>query len=71
MSEPLLSVIVPWRNRPELAASLAHTLLLLAPLEAEVVVASCGPMVLATPTCWCCWSAAARARTDPGSGRRA
>lgn len=42
MSEPLLSVIVPWRNRPELTVSLAHNLPHLAPLEAEVVVANCG-----------------------------
>lgn len=38
---PELTVVIPWRNRPELAASLAHNLPRLAPFRAEVVVASC------------------------------
>lgn len=42
MSAPVLSVVIPWRDRRELAVSLAHNLPLLAPLKAEVVVASCG-----------------------------
>jgi glycosyl transferase family 7 (putative galactosyltransferase) len=38
---PDLTVVIPWRDRPELAASLAHNLPRLAPFRAEVVVASC------------------------------
>ena len=42
MSDPALSVVIPWRDRPELASCLAHNLPLLASLDAEMVVASCG-----------------------------
>lgn len=42
MSGPSLSVVIPWRDRRELAVSLGHNLPLLSPWGAEVVVASCG-----------------------------
>jgi glycosyltransferase involved in cell wall biosynthesis len=42
MSDPVLSIIIPWANRPELSRTLAHNDVQFADTGAEVIVVSCG-----------------------------